>query len=129
MDPKPAPPELARGLPEEMVTPKRSVILHLARAGEAPVRIEDLADEDIVELEMQDGLRVWTHVQDLEPDFVLRRHATPPDGAIELPPTLSVSGGPSPWRRGANGRSRALRYSEPSRTSCASRSKPADARA
>ena len=95
VDPTPATPELARGLPEKMVTPKSSVSLHFARAGEPPVRIPNLADEDLVELEMQDGLRIWTRVQDLEPDFGLRPSRDAADGAIELPPTLRVGGGPS----------------------------------
>jgi len=46
VDAKPGAPTLARGLPEKMVTPKHSVSLQFARAGEAPVRLEDLADGD-----------------------------------------------------------------------------------
>jgi triacylglycerol esterase/lipase EstA (alpha/beta hydrolase family) len=78
-----------------MVSPRRSVALHFARAGEPPVRIEDVADDDVVELELQDGLRVWTRVQDLEADFGIVRARDAADPAIQVPTMLRVGGGPS----------------------------------
>src|SRR4051812_17386432 len=93
--PPTANPELARGLPAESVKRRVSATVRAAdRAGTEPIQVEVQGD-DIVELEMQDGVHVWVRVDDLEKDFGLSVSRQAGEEAILLPTTLHSSGGPS----------------------------------
>ena len=94
-DPSPARPELARGLPEGAVRPKHSAVVDVARAGATPIRLPDVADDDIVELETQDGIRLWLRAESVREDFGLEPSRDASEEAVTLPGTLRVGGGGS----------------------------------
>jgi CHAT domain-containing protein/triacylglycerol esterase/lipase EstA (alpha/beta hydrolase family) len=95
LDAVPEKPTMAAALPGAFIQPKHSATLQSVRAGQEPVRLEGLAEDDAVELELQDGLRVWLRVGDLEGDFGLRPARDAADGSVEIPTVLRVGGGPS----------------------------------
>jgi hypothetical protein len=88
------PSDLGRGLPAGMVQTKHTLRVEAARAGAARARLEGVEADDVVEIEFDDGLRLWSRVDDLERDFGLARARGAGDDAIELPGTLPI-GGPS----------------------------------
>ena len=95
LDAVPARPALGASLPDAMIRPKHSATLQSVRAGQESVRLEGLAEDDAVELELQDGLRVWVRVGDLAADFGLGPARDAADGSVEVPTVLRVGGGPS----------------------------------
>ena len=91
--PRPERPALARGLPAGMVTTKAAVRVQTARADSPVLHLENLQPDDIVEIELNDGLHLWSRVDDLEHDYGLTRERAA-DDALTIPPTLPI-GGPS----------------------------------
>ena len=63
--------DLARALPPGMVEVKHAARVDVARAVSGQLRIEGLQPDDVVEIELEDGLRLWSRVDDLERDFGL----------------------------------------------------------
>jgi triacylglycerol esterase/lipase EstA (alpha/beta hydrolase family) len=92
--PAPAPPELARGLPAEFVVPKGAVQVQAPRAGRQAIHLDGLEPDDVVEITFDDGLRLWSRVDDLARDFRLARSRDADGDVITLPATLPI-GGPS----------------------------------
>jgi alpha-beta hydrolase superfamily lysophospholipase len=91
---RPDPSELQRGLPAQAVTVRHAVRLESARADVEPLDLAGLADDDVVEIELEDGLRVWTRVDQFTEDVVQRgaRSVVTPggEGLVEVPPALTV---------------------------------------
>ncbi|MGH9175143.1 MAG: esterase/lipase family protein, partial [Vicinamibacterales bacterium] len=94
LDPKPAPPALARGLPADLIVPKGAVLVQAARAGSRALQLDGLEPDDVVEMTFDDGLRLWSRVDDLERDFGLARSRDADGDVITLPTALPI-GGPS----------------------------------
>ena len=93
-DPQPERSDLARALPPGMVEAKHAARVDAARAVGGQLRLEGLQPDDVVEIELEDGLRLWSRVDDLERDFGLRQARGGADETIALPGTLPI-GGPS----------------------------------
>ena len=70
-------------LPAHTVTPKFEVFSQLAR-GE-PATVQHAEDDDVVEVEFEDGLRLWTRAEDLERDFGLTPSRGAEGQAVDLP--------------------------------------------
>ncbi len=79
-----------------MIVVKDAVRVQGARAGAPPVSLTGVAPDDVVEIELQDGLRVWSRVADLERDFgvaLSRGHnGDGDDETINLPTSLAMGG-------------------------------------
>src|SRR5215469_12871921 len=90
LDPAAATPDLTVDLSGVPTHPRNSVTLQRARAGEPPQTIT-AADDDIVELDLDDGLHFWLRADDVARDFNLApsRDAA---GTIHLPMALPVAG-------------------------------------
>lgn len=100
----PETPELAHGLPPGTVTLKYAVRADAARAGVEPLHLDGLAADDVVEIELEDGLRVWSRVDDLQAQFAAAgsRAGVPDasdDAAIVVPASLTLG----PVSRSAGG--------------------------
>ena len=93
-DPQPERSDLARALPPGMVEAKHAARVDAARAVGGQLRLEGLQPDDVVEIELEDGLRLWSRIDDLERDFGLIRTRGGADETIALPGTLPI-GGPS----------------------------------
>src|SRR5262245_48109818 len=91
-DPRPEPSELGHGLPSGMVREKGSALVQSARAGGAPVTFDGVQADDIVEIELQDGLKIWTRVESLSKDLErgAQRGAGEGDGSIRVPSELTI---------------------------------------
>ena len=55
------------------LTVKHSVRVGFARDGHAPTTLDGVAPDDVVEMELDEGIRLWSRVDDLQADFGLRR--------------------------------------------------------
>lgn len=87
----PVAPDLMEGLPGiGTVRPKYSAALQRARAG-VPLQILEADDSDIVELELDGGLRVWMRADAVQGDFGLQP-ARDGGGPFDLPNELPVAG-------------------------------------
>jgi len=75
------------------------VRVEIARAGGARTVLEGLAPDDVVEMELQDGLRIWSRVDDLQHDLTRRAERGVADGTIEIPSELTIG----PASRSAGG--------------------------
>jgi hypothetical protein len=64
-DRTPQPSELGRALPKGAVAVKHAALVQTARAGIIPLSFDGLNDDDVVEVELQDGLRIWSRVEDV----------------------------------------------------------------
>lgn len=94
-DDHPSPPTLGRGLPAGAVTVKAAVRMQLARGGTQEISLRGLHDDDIIEIELQDGLRLWTRVGDAARDFGLPRARGGGDEDTVVVPTRLAIGGPN----------------------------------
>ena len=98
LDVTPSISDLAKSFPGQ-VTPKYSAQIQAARAATLAHRL-DVADDDIVELELEGGVRLWQRADTLEADFpgvAIRGTAA---GGYDLPPVLPLgraSRGVGPW--------------------------------
>jgi pimeloyl-ACP methyl ester carboxylesterase/tetratricopeptide (TPR) repeat protein len=89
-DSRPGPSELGRGLPPGAVTVKDAALLQTARAGGPQVTLEGLQPDDVVEIELQDGLRIWSRVEDVPRDLVRRSQRGQAGDTILLPSELTI---------------------------------------
>src|SRR5687768_10076636 len=90
--------ELGRGLPKGTVVVKDAARVETARAGGPRVSFEGLQPDDIVEIELQDGLRIWMRVEDAPHDLARgaqRRGGG--DGTIEIPSELTIGPASRSW--------------------------------
>ena len=98
-DSNPEPSELGRGLPEGSLVLKDAVLTNTARAGGTVLQLDDLQPDDVVEVELQDGFRLWSRVEDVRRDFAPRQERASATDTIDLPSTLTIG----PASRGAGG--------------------------
>lgn len=89
-DPRPEPSELGRGLPAAAVTVRQAARVGANRARALPLTLAGQPD-DIVEIELQDGLRIWSRVDDVRADLAPRaaRDASAADTVV-LPAELTI---------------------------------------
>jgi hypothetical protein len=90
-DPAPQPSELGRGLGNR-VQLKHAALVQTARAGGAHVAFDDLKGDDVVEIELQDGLRIWSRVDSVPTDLLPRtqRDIVVSGDTIFLPSELRI---------------------------------------
>ena len=69
---------------------KSAVRVESGRAAVDALRVEGVQPDDIVEIELEDGLRLWSRVDDLERDFGLPRSRGAVEGVIEMPARLVI---------------------------------------
>ena len=74
------PSELEGRLPDGMVRTRYSVSFQLAR-GDGQETLLEVDNDQIVELELDDGQRLWTRVDDLASDFGISLHRSAVPGA------------------------------------------------
>ena len=88
------PSDLEQRVGSDIITTRYSVSFRADR-GAAKERSVDVDDLDVVELEMEDGQRLWVRVDELENEFGItlnRSGDTPEDGAIRIPTSLPMDG-------------------------------------
>ena len=73
-----------------MAAPKFSAKLQRARAGHPPRRLPQLNPEDIVQLELEDGIVLWLRADRLEADLGLTSTRGGEMGELELPAVLPI---------------------------------------
>jgi len=96
VDRRPETSELARRLPG--VTIKHAVRVDgTARADAAVMRLERVDDSDVIEMEFEDGLKLWSRVDDLQRDFRLAPARDDADGAIVVPALLPIGPASRGW--------------------------------
>jgi len=87
-------PAIAQSLPKGTLKLKYAVSLGVGRGEQPTHAIANVAPDDLVELELMDGLRLWTRADDLERDFGVAARGGGEPGAFTLPAALPI-GGPS----------------------------------
>ena len=98
-DAHPEPSELGRGLPQGSVDLKDAVVASSTRAGATVLELDDLQPDDVVEIELQDGFRLWSRVEDVRRDFAPRTGRGVLSETVDIPATLTIG----PASRGAGG--------------------------
>jgi triacylglycerol esterase/lipase EstA (alpha/beta hydrolase family) len=89
-DSRPEPSELEGGLPSGTVRVKSAVSVQASRAGAPHVVLDHLQADDVVEVEFQDGLRLWLRSENVAGDFPRTISRDTADGVIELPSELHI---------------------------------------
>lgn len=89
IEPKPDVGDLPAGL-QGVLTPKHSVKIQRARAGHPPHEIKDLHSDDLIQLELEDGIILWVRADDLESDFGLQPSRGMDSAGMELPHALPI---------------------------------------
>jgi hypothetical protein len=90
-DPRPEPPDLGRALaPGHRVELKRSVLVQPTRAGAPRVEIPGLQPDDVVEVEFQDGIRLWLRVEDVPADLGRSIGRSVTTDTFEFPSQLQI---------------------------------------
>jgi hypothetical protein len=88
---------LAGGLPPGAVTVKHAIRVQAGRAAGAPLALDDVAPDDVLEIELQDGLRLWARADDFRADYAGdSARGADDDDVVVVPPAL----GPANARRG-----------------------------
>jgi hypothetical protein len=59
-------------LPKDLLAVKHSVQVGFAREGHEPMVLDGVADDDLIELELDGGLRLWSSAEHLRSDFGLK---------------------------------------------------------
>src|SRR5204863_9498908 len=90
LDVTPSISDVANAFPGQ-VTPKYSAQIQVARAATVAHRL-DVADDDIVELELEGGVRLWQRADTLQADFPGVASRGGAAHGYELPPVLPVGG-------------------------------------
>lgn len=88
------PSDLEQRVGSDIITTRYSVSFQ-ANRGESKEQSIDVDDLDVVELEMEDGQRLWVRVDDLESEFGIslnRSGQGHEDGAVRIPMSLPVDG-------------------------------------
>jgi tetratricopeptide (TPR) repeat protein len=88
---------LERGrLPKGLLTVKHSVQVGFAREGHEPAVLDGVADDDLIEMELDGGLRLWSSAEHLRTDFGMKASR---DGSgtemLEVTTQLPLGGGQS----------------------------------
>ena len=81
--------EIGRGLPPGKVVVKDAARVHANRAGAPPLTLEGLQPDDVIEIELQDGLRIWTRVDDAPRNLMPRAGRGQASGGIDIPTELA----------------------------------------
>ena len=89
LDLKSAIPDFPANL-KDLVTLKHSARVQRARAGQPPLEIDDVSPNDLIQLELDQGLKLWVRVDDLERDFGLTPSRGPAGDVVELPSVLPL---------------------------------------
>ncbi|MCA9474031.1 MAG: hypothetical protein KC594_18355, partial [Nitrospira sp.] len=74
----------------DLVTLKHSARVQRARAGQSPLEIDDLSSDDLIQLELDQGMKLWVRADDLEKDFGLTPSRGPAGDVVELPGMLPI---------------------------------------
>ena len=88
------PSELEKRVGDDVATTRYSVSFTLDR-GAGREQTLDVDDTDVVELEMEDGQKLWVRVDELEEEFGVslnRDERTEPDGTLRIPMSLPADG-------------------------------------
>jgi len=75
---------------QNLVTLKHRAKVQRARAGHPPLELDDLNPFDLVQLELDEGVKLWVRADDLEKDFGLTPTRGPAGEEIELPQVLPL---------------------------------------
>jgi tetratricopeptide (TPR) repeat protein len=89
LDLKSAIPDFPANL-KDLVTLKHNARVQRARAGQPPLELDDLNPNDLIQLELDQGLKLWVRVDDLERDFGLTPSRGPAGDVVELPSVLPI---------------------------------------
>ena len=89
LDLKSATPDFPANL-NDLVTLKHSARVQRARASLPPLEIDDLNPDDLIQLELDQGLKLWVRADDLEKDFGLTPTRGSAGDEVELPQTLPI---------------------------------------
>ncbi len=81
--------DLARALGPGTIRPKYGVQIAMDRSASAP-RTVDVADDDLVELELDGGIRLWTRADDLKGDLAGWTRRGPAADSFEIPQVLPL---------------------------------------
>jgi len=73
-----------------LVTLKHSAKVQRARAGQSPLEIDDLNPDDLIQLELDQGMKLWVRADDLEKDFGLTPTRGGAGDEVELPQVLPI---------------------------------------
>ena len=74
------------------VTQKKAYRIERGRAAEMPTEVQDARADDVIEIELEGGLKLWTTVEQFEKDFGQKVRGE--EGVLTVPAELSL-GGPS----------------------------------
>ena len=74
------------------VTQKKAYRIERGRAAEKPAEVQDARADDVIEIELEGGLKLWTTVEQFEKDFGQKVRGE--EGVLTVPAELSL-GGPS----------------------------------
>ena len=75
---------------KDLVTLKHSARVQRAREGHPPLTIDDLNPDDLVQLELDQGIKLWVRADDLEQDFGLSPTRGSAGDEVELPQALPI---------------------------------------
>ncbi|MDT3777282.1 CHAT domain-containing protein [Nitrospira sp. MA-1] len=89
LDLKSATPDFPGNL-KDLVTLKHSARVQGARAGQPPLEIDDLSSDDLIQLELDQGIKFWVRADDLERDFGLTPSRGSTGDVVELPLALPL---------------------------------------
>jgi triacylglycerol esterase/lipase EstA (alpha/beta hydrolase family) len=90
--------ELGRGLPKGKVVVKDAARVQTARAAGSVVSLEGLRPDDVVEIELQDGLRIWSRVEDVPRDFARQSQRGQVTGdTFEMPSEVTIGPKSRSW--------------------------------
>ena len=89
IEPKPDVTDFPASL-QGVLTPKHSAKIQRARADHPPLEITDLNPDDLIQLELEDGIILWVRADDMESDFGLQPSRGMDSAGVELPHTLPI---------------------------------------
>jgi triacylglycerol esterase/lipase EstA (alpha/beta hydrolase family) len=90
---RPSPLERSRALPAGALKVKHSVRVGFARDGHEPVLLDNVAPDDVIEMELDGGVRLWSSLEHVQRDFGIKtsRDASGTD-TLELTTQLPLGG-------------------------------------
>jgi CHAT domain-containing protein/pimeloyl-ACP methyl ester carboxylesterase len=94
-DKSPQTTEIAKVLPGVFI-PKRSATLGRSRGDDAVQSLE-VANDDLIELELENGLKVWLRADDLEKDYGVKTSRSQSGQGIEIPLVLPIAPASRGW--------------------------------
>src|SRR5438132_11977428 len=81
----------ARNADRVRVRVKHAVKVQRARAAAVALDLAGVEPDDVVELELEDGVRLWSRVDDFVRDFGIGAGRAAAGDAIEVPTTLALA--------------------------------------